>query len=49
MPDIPPASSIDEAVELAKGYEEPEVVSFINGVLGGFFRGEMEKPDQADE
>ena len=49
MPDIPPASSIDEAVELAKGYEEPEVVSFINGVLGGFFRGELEKPEQADE
>ena len=29
-----------EAVELAKNYEEPETVAFINGVLGGFMRGE---------
>ncbi len=41
MDDIPPASSINEAVELAKGYEDAEVVAFINGVLGGFYRGEI--------
>ena len=54
MPDVPDASSMDEAVELAKGYEEADVVAFINGVLGGFYRGEILKEDkpqkgQADE
>ncbi len=49
MDDIPPASSINEAVELAKGYEDAEVVAFINGVLGGFYRGEFggETPAQS--
>lgn len=42
MPDIPASSSIDEAVELAKGYEDADVVAFINGVLGGFYRAEVE-------
>lgn len=42
MPDIPASSSIDEAVELAKGYEDADVVAFINGVLGGFYRAEIE-------
>lgn len=41
MPDIPVGVSINEAVELAKEYEEPETVPFINGVLGSFARGEM--------
>lgn len=41
MPDVPAAASMDEAVELAKGYEDGEVVAFINGVLGGFYRGEV--------
>lgn len=40
MPDIPVGVSINEAVELAKQYEEPETVPFINGVLGSFARGE---------
>ncbi|MGE4483542.1 MAG: transcription antitermination factor NusB [Oscillospiraceae bacterium] len=40
MPDIPVGVSINEAVELAKEYEEPETVPFINGVLGSFARGE---------
>ena len=40
LPDIGTATSINEAVEMAKGYEDPEVVAFINGVLGGFVRGE---------
>lgn len=48
MPDVPPAASIDEAVELAKGYEDREVVAFINGVLGGFVRGETAQPAAAE-
>lgn len=49
MPDVPDAASIDEAVEMAKGYEEPDTVAFINGVLGGFYRGEVERTEpQAD-
>jgi len=41
MDDIPNAAAINEAVELAKGYDEPDTVAFVNGVLGGFMRGEM--------
>ena len=41
MDDIPNAAAINEAVELDKGYDEPDVVSFVNGVLGGFMRGEF--------
>lgn len=48
MEDVPAAASMDEAVELAKGYEDGEVVSFINGVLGGFYRGEILKEEQAE-
>lgn len=44
MDDIPNAAAVNEAVELAKGYEEPETVAFINGILGGFIRGEVEVP-----
>lgn len=46
MEDIPASAAINEAVELAKGYDEPDTVSFINGVLGGFMRGEF--PEKAD-
>ena len=35
---LPDAASI-EAVELAKGFDEPETVSFINGILGSFVQG----------
>ena len=42
MDDIPDAAAINEAVELAKGYEPAEVVSFINGVLGSFMRSRQE-------
>ena len=38
MDDVPDSAAINEAVELAKGYEPAEVVSFINGVLGSFMR-----------
>ena len=40
MQDIPNAAAINEAVELVKHYEEPEVVSFVDGILGAFVRGE---------
>ena len=42
MEDIPNSAAINEAVELAKGYDEPETVAFVNGVLGGFMRGRSE-------
>jgi len=42
MDDIPNAVAINEAVELARGYDDPDIVSYINGVLGGFVRGELE-------
>lgn len=40
MQDIPNAAAINEAVELTKRYEAPEVVSFVNGILGSFVRSE---------
>ncbi len=40
MPDIPNSVAINEAVEIAKKYETPEVVKFINGILGTFVRQE---------
>ena len=40
MPEIPPAAAINEAVELSKSYEPTEVTSFINGILGSFWRTE---------
>ena len=46
LPDIPNAAAINEAVELAKGYEDEDIVAFINGVLGGFIRGEVENKDE---
>lgn len=41
MDDVPNAAAINEAVELDKGYDEPDTVAFVNGVLGGFMRGEF--------
>jgi N utilization substance protein B len=41
MPDIPNGVAINEAVEIAKKYESPEVVRFMNGILGSFLRGEV--------
>ena len=40
MDDVPDSVAINEAVELAKGYEEQETVAFINGILGSFMRSE---------
>jgi len=51
MPEIPNAAAINEAVEIAKSYEGPEIVSFINGILGSFVRAEFAdtppKPEKA--
>ena len=40
MQDIPDKVAANEAVELAKVYEEPETVPFINGILASFIKGE---------
>ena len=40
MEDVPAGAAINEAVELDKGYDDADVVAFVNGVLGGFMRGE---------
>jgi len=42
MPDVPNGAAINDAVELAKQYEPPETVSFINGILGSFAREEID-------
>ncbi len=36
--DVPMNVAINEAVKLAQKYEEPETVSFVNGILGAFSR-----------
>lgn len=36
--DVPTAAAINEAVELTRKYEDEDVVSFVNGILGGFAR-----------
>lgn len=41
MPDIPASASINEAVELAKRYESPEIAGFVNGILGSYVRNEL--------
>ena len=41
MQDVPNSAAINEAVEMAKRYEPPETVSFLNGVLGSFSRAEV--------
>lgn len=49
LEDVPASAAINEAVELAKNYDEPDTVAFINGVLGSFVRGELEKQPAAEE
>lgn len=36
--DVPTAAAISEAVELTRKYEDEDVVSFVNGILGKFAR-----------
>ena len=40
--DVPTDAAISEAVELTRKYEDEDVVSFVNGILGSFAR-ELEK------
>lgn len=40
LPEVPNGAAINEAVEIAKHYEDDKVVSFINGILGSFVRSE---------
>ena len=47
--DVPAGVAISEAVELAKGYDVPETVSFINGVLGSFARSLSAEGEQPGE
>ena len=53
MPEIPNAVAVSEAVEITKNYEAPEVVSFVNGILGTFVRTEFAdtpaKPEKAEK
>ena len=53
MPEIPNAVAVNEAVEITKNYEAPEVVSFVNGILGTFVRTEFAdtpaKPEKAEK
>ena len=43
MPDVPNGAAINEAVEIAKKYETPEVARFMNGILGSFVREEVKE------
>ena len=45
MPETPPAVAINEAVEIAKHYEEGKWVSMLNGILRSFY--EKELPEEA--
>ena len=38
LDDVPVSAAINEAVELTRKYEDEDVVSFVNGILGGFAR-----------
>lgn len=40
--DVSEKIAINEAINVAKKYEEPETVRFINGVLGSFVRAKEE-------
>lgn len=42
--DVPVNVAVHEAVLLAQKYEEPETVSFVNGVLGSFTRAQEPAP-----
>lgn len=43
--DVPTGVAINECVELTRKYEEEEVVSFVNGILGSFVRALKEKEE----
>lgn len=41
--DVPCGAAINEAVELTRKYEDEDVVSFVNGILGSFSREVLSK------
>ena len=43
--DVPTGVAINECIELTRKYEEEEVVSFVNGILGSFARGQKESQE----
>ncbi len=47
LEDVPSAAAINEAVEIDKNYDDAETVAFVNGVLGGFMRGEFKSEEAA--
>lgn len=47
--EVPLASAINEAIELAKRYEEDSMVPFINGILGSFVREEVHARSEAPQ
>lgn len=46
--DVPSSVAINEAVELAKTFDEPETAAFVNGILGSFVRAESDVGGAAD-
>lgn len=40
--EIPNSVAINDALEIAKHYEDPEMISFMNGILGSFVREEFD-------
>lgn len=49
LEDVPIGAAINEAVELDKYYDDPDTVSFVNGVLGSFVRGELNQEAEPEE
>ena len=49
--DVPDSVAVNEAVTLTKKYEDDEVGSFVNGILGGFIRNgkSLEIPQENEE
>ena len=43
--DVPTGVAINECIELTRKYEEEELVSFVNGILGSFARS-LKEPEQ---
>lgn len=41
MHEIPPKAAMNEAIEIAKKYEDSDIVGFINGIIGSFYKGEV--------
>ncbi len=45
LQDVPTGVAINECVELTRKYEDAEVVSFVNGILGSVARGQQKKEE----